>query len=133
MVCVYCASDSSVTNSRLTTNGQVVWRRRRCKICNAEWTTREATDESSAYMVKDKSGNLEPFKRSRIFISIYEACRHRKEPLEDSEALTDTVITRLKDTQNAIWSSKRIIDEVERVLKAYDPTAASVYLALRNN
>src|SRR5664279_3068123 len=94
MVCVYCGNDTQVTNSRLQKRNNAVWRRRTCKECSATITTLERIDLETAVMVVDESVHT-PFSRDKLFISIYNSCKHRKSAQADASGLTDTIISRL--------------------------------------
>src|SRR5688500_613633 len=94
MVCVYCGSDTKVTNSRLQKRPNQVCRRRRCTECGSVFSSLEGVEWSQAVRVQNRS-HLQPFSRDKLYLSIYEACKHRKTPVDDATGLTRTVLTKL--------------------------------------
>jgi transcriptional regulator NrdR family protein len=93
------------------------------------WSTIEAVDYPQALTVQ-KKGSLEPFVRERLFISLYDSCKHRPQALEDARALTQTVISKLlPQVQNATLPREIIITTVGAVLKNFDHAAHVHYTA----
>lgn len=129
MVCIYCGSSTQVINSRHQKRANHIWRRRQCVNCAAIFTTSEASDLLKSWSVK-KGKQLEPFSRDKLFVSLYESLRHRKQATSDATALTDTVITRLYPlvTVGAVASTD-IIEVTSVVLKHFDQAAATHYRA----
>lgn len=128
MVCIYCSGDSKVTNSRLQKRSNSVWRRRKCLLCGAVWTSVEATEARSAYRVS-KGNSVHDFTPELLLISLYEALRHRKTAVTDAAALCDTVIQQLQKKRRATIYSADIKKTSHAVLLHFDKTAAAVYLA----
>ena len=64
-----------------------------------------------------------------LLISLYEALRHRKTAATDAAALCDTVIQKLKATNEAVIPTTEIRKTALRVLERFDKTAAAVYKA----
>lgn len=95
MICPYCGNSTKVTNSRKQKKSSRIWRRRHCDKCNAVFTTFESFDTSSLTITKDITRRSESFSDTKLLISIYESCKHRKTAAEDSRALTNTVINLL--------------------------------------
>ena len=130
MVCVYCGSPTTVSNSRLQRRNNHTWRRRKCLNCRATFTTGEAPDLSSSFMVKDTRGKLIPFNRDKLFIALYESCRHRPKAYQDATALTETVISHILDRPaGSVVDRGRIIETAHKALKRFDSAAATIYLA----
>jgi transcriptional regulator NrdR family protein len=89
MVCVYCGSETKVTNSRHQKRTNQVWRRRQCLKCTALFTTEEKTDHTSLWKVKkNNEETLVAFSRDKLFLSIYKSCEHRLNALADAASLT---------------------------------------------
>lgn len=129
MVCIYCAGQTRVTNSRLQKRQNQVWRRRNCQECDAMFTTLEAADLFSA-VVATKDRQQQPFSRDTLFISIYEACRHRKSAVNDAAGLTNTVLQHLYPLiQDAALQISDIVRVTTQVLTRYDKAAAVQYAA----
>src|ERR1700731_3135221 len=95
MICPYCGSSTQVTNSRRQKKDIRVWRRRHCDNCGAIFTTFETLDMASLRLANIDSKASEAFSGTKLLISIYESCKHRKSAPEDARALTDTVINLL--------------------------------------
>src|SRR5579862_8809508 len=78
MVCVYCGSETKVTNSRLQKRNNQVWRRRQCVVCQAVFTTHESIELESALSV-DKKGRSEPFLPDLLLKELMMSLNHRKD------------------------------------------------------
>lgn len=129
MLCVYCGSDTQVTNSRHQKRLNQVWRRRKCLNCGAIFSTLEGANTSQALSVLKKNG-LEPFSRDTLFISVYDSLRHRKTVLDDATALTSTIISRLTPlVEDASIDRDVIVTVTTTVLQRFDKPAASHYQA----
>lgn len=128
MVCIYCASSTNVVNSRLQKKTNQVWRRRQCTTCSSIFTTHENVDLSTAIMVGDTEKSLKPFSRDKLFISIYDSLRHRKSALSDAEALTATIIAKLRSVlQDGTLTNDQLVAISKETLERFDKTAATVY------
>lgn len=129
MKCIYCGSDTHVTNSRHQKRLNQVWRRRKCLNCAAIFSTAEGTNTSQALSVNKKNG-LEPFSRDTLFISVYDSLRHRKTVLDDATALTSTIISTITPlADNASIDRDVIVTVTTTVLQRFDKPAASHYQA----
>lgn len=95
MVCLYCSNKTQVTNSRLQKRSNEVWRRRQCAACGAIFSSLERAVYDSIFAVQVDASRIIPFSRDTLFLSIYDACRHRPEAISDAAALTDTVLGKL--------------------------------------
>ena len=83
-------------------------------------------------MVADGAVTLpRPLVRDRLFIDLYESCRHRPTALEDASALTDLIIGRLLRQQRSrgLIERKTIVSTTQEVLKNFDAAAATFYAA----
>jgi len=81
-------------------------------------------------MVQDRTGSLKPFMRDRLFIDIYESCKHRSASANDASALTQVVIDQLAvDKGDGILRRGDIVSLTVKVLGRFDQTAAAVYAA----
>lgn len=129
MVCIYCGSKTSVSNSRMQKRRNTVWRRRTCDECSATVTTIESIDLENAVIITS-GRHHEPFSRDKLFISIYESCKHRNDAQISATALTDTIITMLhpliRDASIARLDIKKI---TIKVLHRFDKPAAVYYEA----
>lgn len=133
MNCIYCQQDTEVYNTRNRARNPSVWRRRRCKVCVAQFSTIELPDYDSSLVVKGLSGKLYPFSRDKLFLSLHKALSHRSDALPSATALTDTTIGRLltgkKTKPTSIITMQNIAQVAHLTLKRYDPLAAHTYKA----
>jgi len=130
MVCVYCGSRTQVTNSRPQKRLRQVWRRRSCTECGAIFTTNESVDFSTSLVVRGTAGNVRPFSRDQLFVSILRAVGHREAPIDDAGALTATITGKLlHGAKTAALTRADIIDTALQVLKHFDRAAAVQYAA----
>ena len=133
MVCIYCGSKTSVTNSRGRNGGLNVWRRRSCPSCKAIFTTSESVDETKALLVQHRS-QFEQFLRDKLLLSVYESLRHRKTALADATALTDTILnTLIPQFEDGKLSSKSITETTVTILNRFDKAAATHYVAFNSS
>jgi transcriptional regulator NrdR family protein len=73
---------------------------------------------------------LKPFIREKLFLAIYQSCKHRPQATLDSASLTQTVINDLiAHGRGGRITRQHIIDSVLAVLSPYDKVAATVYSA----
>lgn len=129
MKCLYCFSKLHVSNSRLQKRSNSVWRRRTCPICSAVFTSIEQIDIGSTHQYKSHTGDFEPFSRTKLLLSIFDACRHRNSAHKVAEALTDTIIASiLKQSNDTVIERSELLDSVHLVLKRFD-TVADTYFA----
>jgi transcriptional regulator NrdR family protein len=125
MVCIYCRGDTQVTNSRLQKKANSVWRRRRCLKCGAMFSSVEQSRYEQSFMVAQDQSHLVAFERDRLFLDMYEACRHRKTALRDAAALTDTILGKLlaEYTSTGTIERRDIVAVANGVLQHFDAAA----------
>jgi len=133
MVCIYCGSETEVTNSRAKARTPSVWRRRSCKECVAQFTTTELPDYEKSLLVAGLNNKkFYPFSRDKLFLSLYKSLGHRQDALNSSSALTSTVIGVLlnkKYVVNGAISTQSVAKVAHEALKRFDPLAATSYKA----
>ena len=130
MVCIYCGGNTQVTNSRLQKRNNTVWRRRLCSSCCQLFTTIEQADlAGSIRIIHDTT--LKPFSRDQLLMDVYEACKHRTQPLEDAQALTLTMSGQIirELASDGTISHAKFTDIILTILERFDPVAATVYKA----
>lgn len=133
MVCPICLStDTEVTNSRFQARRQQTWRRRKCQSCGFTFTTRESLDPSFVTAVK-RDERHEQFSRPKLALSISRACNHLIDRQEASEALTDTVITKMMPFKDRTISTKQISDVVAQVLANFDNASLIKYKSFQTD
>jgi transcriptional repressor NrdR len=133
MVCTYCGSETHVTNSRHQKRSNSVWRRRKCTACGAIFSTTEQADYEKSWVVQypdDSSQRYAPFLRDKLFVSIYNSCRHRPAALDDAIGLTDTVIGQShRNIQDGALKASDLAKTILTALRRFDQPAATSYQA----
>ena len=94
MVCLYCGSETRVTNSRPQKRSNQVWRRRQCLKCKAIFTTNEAIDLSSTLLV-EVNGKVGPFLSDILYSDVLVAMKHRESAYLDAREATATITAKL--------------------------------------
>jgi len=91
MKCPFCGHvDDKVIDSRASSDGNAVRRRRECLKCGKRFTTYEVVEEMALLVVK-KDGRRQPFDRKKIQAGIQKACEKRPVSSEKIEALVTQV------------------------------------------
>ncbi|QQS19157.1 hypothetical protein IPL68_03940 [Candidatus Saccharibacteria bacterium] len=133
MVCLYCGSRTEVVNSRPQKRLNQTWRRRKCRACDAIFTTNESIDYSAAIIVKHKA-HLESFERDKLLISLAASLGHRTSAVADAAALVATITQKLLITAvNGSVDVKDITNKAYDVLSRFDTLAAAHYSAYHND
>ena len=77
-----------------------------------------------------KKGVLEPFSRDRLFVALYNSCRHRPDALGDATALAQIVTSQiLRKQKDGIISRDDIVLAAHLALKRFDKVAATFFSA----
>lgn len=120
-----------VVNSRPQIRTNTIWRRRKCTACAGIFTTLEGTDLGAAVsFAAGRSGRLEPFSRDKLFVSIYESCRHLPDATAVATSLTQTVAAKaLRQQKDGVLHAQDLIAVALTALKHFDKTAATIYAA----
>jgi transcriptional repressor NrdR len=131
MRCSSCRSlDSSVIDSRLSKDGDVIRRRRRCVRCGRRFTTYERIEESLPVVVK-KDDRREPYDRTKVVGGIKKACEKRPVSVDIIEAVAGRVGRQLQEEGSREVPSSFIGEAIMRELRVVDTVAyvrfASVY------
>ncbi len=133
MVCLYCGNKTIVTNSRAQRHLNQIWRRRKCTACSSVVTTIEAANMGTSHLVRNETGELKPFSRDKLFISILNSLQHRRNPLEDAVGLTYTITRKLLDEATKGVITKTIIAHASLVaLNRFDKAASVHYQAIHH-
>jgi len=135
MRCPYCrSSDSRVVDSRETSDGDAIRRRRSCPQCGRRFTT---VEETSLAVVK-RCGVTEPFSRSKVVNGVRKACQGRPvdedalaklaQQVEETVRAAGAAEVRAHDVGLAILAPLRALDEVAylrfaSVYRAFDSLA----------
>jgi transcriptional repressor NrdR len=124
-----------VTDSRLSTVGDVTRRRRECEKCARRFTTYERVEEILPLVVK-KDGRREAFERGKLLAGLTRACQKRGVALTELEAVVDAVERELIDSGEKEVNAASIGEKVMPLLRAKDEVAyvrfASVYRSFRD-
>lgn len=130
MRCPKCKhEDTKVIDSRETTDGAQIRRRRACEKCEFRFTTFEQV-ETANFLVIKKDGSREPYSRNKVEKGIWKACEKRQVTQEQVSQLID----RLEEKWSAMGKeipSQTLGEGVMEELKKLDEVAyirfASVY------
>ncbi|MBK5913681.1 transcriptional regulator NrdR [Rhodocyclus purpureus] len=131
MKCPFCGADeTTVLDTRINEDGDIVRRRRRCLSCDKRFTTYERAEIRLPQVVK-KNGSRVDYSRDKLSASLWLALRKRPVTAEAVEA----AITRIEEKLLALGErelpSEKIGEMVMRELKKLDKVAyvrfASVY------
>jgi transcriptional repressor NrdR len=118
-----------VLDSRATEDGAAVRRRRQCLKCETRFTTYERIDELPVYVIK-RSGDKEPFDRTKIVAGLEAAAKGRPVTLEALVALATEVEDAMRLTGGDVTSAQ-VGQAVLNRLRKLDEVAylrfASVY------
>ena len=79
-----------MVDSRLADDGTAIRRRRECAACGRRFTTFERIEESALIVVK-RSGDREPFDRTKVVAGVRAATKNRPVAEEAMEALAGEV------------------------------------------
>lgn len=89
--CPWCGEDDDrVVDSRESSSGDAIRRRRQCRACGHRFTTVERVAEAALAVVK-RSGEREPFERAKIERGVRAAAKNRPVGEEAVRALAEAV------------------------------------------
>jgi transcriptional repressor NrdR len=122
--CPACGSlDDKVIDSRQAEDGSAIRRRRECVACGRRFTTFERLEEVALVVVK-RSGQREPFERTKVTEGVLAAAKGR--PVDDGAAaeLASEVEDELRLDGGGEVSSERVGRAVLERLREVDAVAA---------
>jgi transcriptional repressor NrdR len=133
MRCPFCKDEefnSRVIDTRLSSDGISIRRRRECEHCKKRFTTYETLEEIPFRVIK-KDGSRMPFNRNKILKGLRRACEKR--PI--SEHTLQEITTKIEEELTASFSKEvptaEIGERLMKELKILDQVAyvrfASVY------
>lgn len=136
MQCPKCGTkDTRVIDSRVSSNGVSIRRRRSCQNCEYRFSTIEEVVSEDLYVVKN-DGRREPFDRNKLATGIHRATEKRPVEGEQISMLITDVLTDLENQYDSEIPSRAIGECVMKRLKAIDQIAyvrfASVYKQFRD-
>ncbi len=131
MRCPYCGNiEDKVVDSRSSSEGNSIRRRRECLKCERRFTTYEHIEEISLMVVK-KDGRREAFERKKILTGLVKACEKRPISMERLEQLVDKIEFILQKNYEKEVKSVEIGELAIKMLQELDEIAyvrfASVY------
>ena len=131
MKCPFCGhQEDKVVDSRESTDGAAIRRRRECLGCGKRFTTYEHIEEQSLMVIK-KDGRREAFDRRKLLAGLTKACEKRPVSMDRIEQLVEEIEQDLLRSFEREVPSQQIGERVMRRLHDVDPVAyvrfASVY------
>ncbi len=122
-------------DSRVSTAGDVIRRRRECEGCSRRFTSRERVEDVLPVVVKE-DGVREPFDREKVLRGIRLACNKRPVAMDGIARFIDELERELIESEAKEVQSKEIGERVMRKLRELDEVAyvrfASVYRRFRD-
>lgn len=136
MQCPRCGTkDTRVIDSRVSSNGLAIRRRRCCQNCEYRFSTTEEIIREDVYVIK-QDGRREPFDRSKMLSGIQRAIEKRPVDGEQIEMLISDVMADLEVEFDNEIPSRAIGERIMNRLKVIDQIAyvrfASVYKQFRD-
>ncbi len=136
MKCPSCSyKETKVIDSRLSSDGSSIRRRRECLKCEKRFTTYEYVEQVPLMVVKADS-RRQPFDRKKILSGIIKACEKRPISMDKMEELTTEIERDVQKQFDKEVSAKDIGEMVMEKLVGLDEVAyvrfASVYRRFRD-
>ena len=136
MKCMYCGFlESKVIDSRLSSDGSTIRRRRECLNCGKRFTTYEVVEHTPLLVIKN-DGTREPFDVNKIKNGIIKSCEKRPVAMKDIDALAAEIEKKVYNSLDQEIPSSVIGEMVMEGLKNLDQVAyirfASVYRQFRD-
>ena len=136
MRCPFCgAEDSKVVDSRLSSEGDAIRRRRMCQECNERFTTYETAELSLPRLIK-RDATREAFDENKLRAGIMRALEKRPVSIDAIDNAVKTITRRLWATGEREVQSRLVGDWVMDALRELDEVAyvrfASVYRSFQD-
>ena len=131
MKCPFCgAAETTVADTRINDDGDIVRRRRRCLSCDKRFSTYERAEIRLPQVVK-KNGSRVDFDREKLSASLWLSLRKRPVTAESVDAAIARIEEKLLTLGEREILSEKVGEMVMRELKKLDKVAyvrfASVY------
>src|SRR3989344_2198907 len=127
MKCIFCKSETKVTDKRESPEG--TRRRRECLKCKKRFTTYEKPEKKEIIVVK-KDGRREQFSKEKLKMGIIKACEKRPIPTKEIDAVVDDIEEALLNKGKEIESvkiGKMVMNKLKKLDKVAYIRFASVY------
>ncbi|NBD37584.1 MAG: transcriptional repressor NrdR [Verrucomicrobia bacterium] len=136
MQCPKCGTkDTRVIDSRVSSNGFAIRRRRSCQNCEYRFSTIEEIIREDLYVIKN-DGRRELFDRNKILSGLQRAVEKRPVDSEQIEMLIADILAEIEGEHDAEVPARVIGEHVMKHLKEIDQIAyvrfASVYKHFRD-
>ena len=131
MRCPFCKKENDkVIDSRSSSDGSTIRRRRECEDCSRRYTTYERIEEIPLYVIK-KDQRREIYERSKALAGIHKACEKRPVPVEEQDRIADDLEKMLYEKYEKEVPSRLVGEFIMQRLAKVDQIAyvrfASVY------
>ncbi|MGC9324428.1 MAG: transcriptional regulator NrdR [Desulfomonilia bacterium] len=131
MRCPRCSGlEDKVIQSRISRDGDSIWRRRECISCGYRFTTYETVEDFFPVVIK-KDGRREPFNPEKVITGITKACEKRPVSMEAILSVKDSIVSDIHSKWDKEVPSSYIGEKIMEALHRLDPIAyvrfASVY------
>jgi transcriptional repressor NrdR len=128
--CPTCSSlEDRVVDSRLADDGTAIRRRRECATCGRRFTTFERIEEAPLMVVK-RSGDREPFERSKVVDGVRAATKNRPvsgEAMDDLAGEVEEAMRLLGPEPTSQQIGVAVLDRLRRLDEVAYLRFASVY------
>ncbi|MES2998782.1 MAG: transcriptional regulator NrdR [Pseudomonadota bacterium] len=136
MYCPFCnAADTKVIDSRLSSDGQQVRRRRECPVCNERFSSFESAELGLPRVIK-RDATRSAFDQEKLRAGLLKALEKRPITSEQVEALILRLVKKLRSSGEREISSRQLGEWVMEELCTLDPVAyvrfASVYRSFQD-
>ena len=123
MKCAYCENiDTEVIETRDSEDLGTTRRRRECSKCTKRFTTYERVDNVPIIVIK-KDGRKEQFEREKLQMGILKACEKTMVGIEEIKRIVDEVEKELRALDGVEVESKKLGQMVASRLKKLDKIA----------
>lgn len=131
MLCPFCGNlEDKVVDSRESTQGNLIRRRRECLKCHRRFTTYEKI-ETIPFQVIKRDGKREKFDRQKLLNGLYKACEKRPVQAIKLEEIADEIEAQIQNSPDREIPTSDIGNKIMERLKEMDQVAyvrfASVY------
>lgn len=136
MKCPFCGSlDTQVVDSRVSDEGDVIRRRRRCSSCDKRFTTFETAEIRLPQIVKQNGQRVE-FDREKVRTSFQRALHKRPVPTQLVDEAIERIMQRALSLGERELASRQVGELVMKELAKLDKVAyvrfASVYRSFQD-